>query len=336
MVDAQQPASAQGQGGPLLVIGGPTASGKTEAAIRVAEAVPAEIISADSMQIYKELEAGTAKPTPEERCRAVFHLIDFVDPRQPYTVADFQRDARGAIAGVQARGKLPILCGGTGLYVRAVLRGLSFPPGATTETDEIRRKLEAEAMDLGLEAMHARLAQVDPETAVRLPLADHKRIIRALEVFEHTGRPFSALARVDEACELNYNAAVFALDCPRPLLYRRIDTRVEKMLAGGWLEEVVRLRERGLTTAHQAMQAIGYRHLLNYLEVVQPEHGDFGEVVEQIKRDTRRYAKRQLTWFRRENPQWLPWSSEQEFAAAVQTLIASAVHLCHPILPGEV
>lgn len=321
---------------PLLVIAGPTASGKTEAAIRVGEAVPAEIVSADSMQIYKELQAGTAKPTPEEQARAVFHMIDFVDPRQPYTVADFQRDAREVIAGVQARGKLPILCGGTGLYVRAVLGGLSFPPGATPETQEIREGLEAEAQRVGPAAMHARLARVDPESAARLPVADHRRIIRALEVFEHTGKPFSALSCVDEACKVNYNAAVFALDCPRPLLYRRINTRVDTMLAGGWLEEVDRLRESGLNTAHQAMQAIGYRHLLNYLEVVQPENGDFGEVVEQIKRDTRRFAKRQLTWFRRENLQWLQWSNEQEFAAAVQALIASAAQLCHPNLAGEV
>lgn len=335
MADLAQ-STHEAPGGPLLVIAGPTASGKTEASLRVAEAVPAEIISADSMQIYKELEAGTAKPTPQERARAVFHLVDYVDPRQPYTVADYQRDAREAISAVQARGKLPILCGGTGLYIRSVLRGLSFPAGATPETQEIRERLEAEADQIGLEAMHRRLAQVDPKTAARVAPADRKRIIRALEVFEHTGKPFSALSRVDEASELNYNAAVFALSCPRPLLYQRIETRVDEMLAGGWLREVERLRESGLNTGHQAMQAIGYRHLLNYLEVVRPEEGDLGKVVEQIKRDTRRYAKRQLTWFRREDPQWLLWSTEQEFAAAVQTLVASAVHPIHPNVAGEV
>ena len=336
MADSQPTMREPGADGPLLVIAGPTASGKTEAAIRVAQAVPAEIISADSMQIYKELEAGTAKPTAEERARAVFHLIDYVDPRQPYSVADYQRDAHRTIAQVQARGKLPILCGGTGLYIRAVLGGLSFPPGATPETQEIRQRLEAEAEALGSASLHQRLAQVDPQTAARLAPADRKRIVRALEVFEHTGQPFSALSRVDEGSKLNYNAAAFALDCPRPMLYQRIEARVDSMLAGGWLEEVDRLRHSGLTTAHQAMQAIGYRHLLHYLEVLRPDGGDFSEVVALIKRDTRRFAKRQLTWFRRENLQWLQWSNQQEFAAAVQTLIASALQLVHSSGPGEV
>jgi tRNA dimethylallyltransferase len=308
------------------VIAGPTATGKTEAAVRVAEHVGGEIISADSMQIYRELEAGTAKPTPEERARAVFHLVDFVDPREPYSAADFQRDAHEAIAGVHARGKLPILCGGTGLYIRAVLGGLSFPPGATPVTQEIRERLEAEADRLGLAALHKRLAQVDPASAERLPPADRRRVIRALEVYEHTGTPFSALARVDAAAQVHYNAATYVLTCPRSLLYQRIDSRVETMLAGGWLQEVVSLRESGLTTAHQAMQAIGYRHLLNYLEV----DGDFGHLIELIKRDTRRFAKRQLTWFRRDESQWLEWGTPQEYTRTVEQLCAAAELLTNP------
>lgn len=304
----------------LLVIGGPTATGKTEAAVRVAERLGGEIVSADSMQIYRELDIGTAKPTPAERARAPFHMVDVVDPRQPYTVADFQRDARAAIADIHARGRLPILCGGTGLYIRAVLGGLSFPPGATPELQEIRARLEQEAEELGLAALHRRLAEVDPQTAARLAPADRKRVIRALEVYEHTGRPFSALARVDEAAQVNYNAATFGLTCPRPLLYRRADERVEAMLASGWLDEVRGLRQAGLAAAHQAMQAIGYRHLLVYLE----QGGDLPQIVADIKRDTRRYAKRQLTWFRREQMRWLEWSDAADFDEAVAT-IATAI-----------
>lgn len=311
---------------PLLVIAGPTAIGKTEAAIQVAEAVGGEIVSADSMQIYRVLQAGTAKPTAAERARAVFHLIDFVDPRDAYSVADFQRDAHEAIAGVHDRGKLPILCGGTGLYIRSVLGGLNFPPGATPETKEIRDRLEKEAAVCGIEALHERLGQLDPATARRLPVGDRRRIIRALEVCEHTGRPFSQLACVDATAQVHYNAATYALTCSRALLYERINARVDAMLANGWLEEVMRLRESGLTLDHQAMQAIGYRHLLKYLEA----DGNLKDVVEVIKRDTRRYAKRQLTWFRRENAQWLEWGTPEEFAQAVQQLKTAGDHLVNP------
>jgi len=301
---------------PLLVIGGPTATGKTEAAVRIAEHRGGEIVSADSMQIYREFDIGTAKPTSDQRARARFHLVDVVDPRQAYTVADFQSDARAAIADIDARGKLPILCGGTGLYLRAVLGGLSFPPGGTPETREIRERLEQEADELGLAALHGRLAQVDPPTAARVAPADRKRVIRALEVYEHTGQPLGVLARVDDTAKVNYNAATFALTSPRAVLYERIEARVDEMLAAGWLAEVERLRATGLTASHQAMQAIGYRHLLAYLEA----DGEWAGVVAGIKRDTRRYAKRQLTWLRREAVTWLEWSTPAEFDAAVDAM----------------
>lgn len=301
---------------PLLVIGGPTATGKTEAAVRLAERHGGEIVSADSMQIYREFNVGTAKPTPDQCARARFHLVEAVDPRQPYTVADFQRDARAAIEDIHARGRLPILCGGTGLYLRAVLGGLDFPPGGTPETLALRQRLEQEADDIGLRALHARLARVDPVTAARVAPADRKRVIRALEVYEHTGEPLGALARVDDTAKVNYNAATFALTSPRAVLYERIEARVEEMLAAGWLAEVERLRQAGLSTAHQAMQAIGYRHLLAFLEA----GGDWSGVVATIKQDTRRYAKRQLTWFRREPVTWLEWSDAPGFDAAVESI----------------
>lgn len=308
---------------PLLVIAGPTASGKTAAAVEVAAQLPAEIISADSMQIYRDLDIGTAKPTAEERARAIFHLVDIVPPEANYTVADFQRDAEAAIAEVWGRGKLPILCGGTGLYVRAVLGGLSFPPGAEPETTALRERLTAEAEALGATALHARLRRLDPVTAARLPVGDTRRVIRALEVCEHTGRPFSEVARVDEERKLLYNASTFVLTCPRELLYERIERRVDEMMAAGWLAEVAGLRARGLGWQHQCLQAIGYRHLFALLEQGQ----DMTETVATIKRDTRRFAKRQLTWFRREPGSFLEWGGAVPFAAAVERLMHSALQL---------
>lgn len=307
---------------PLLVIAGPTATGKTEAALQVAEACPAEIISADSMQIYRDLDIGTAKPTPEQRRRAVFHLVDFVPPHLPYTVADFQQDARTAIAEVWQRGRLPVVCGGTGLYVRALLGGLSFPPGACPETQAIRQRLKLQAAGPGgAAALHQRLQIVDPPAAARLPVGDVRRVIRALEVYEATGEPFSRLARVDAETLINYNATTFVLTCPRELLYARIERRVDEMLAAGWLEEVKTLRERGLGRQHQCLQAIGYRHLWEYLQT----GGDLAATVAQIKQATRRFAKRQLTWFRREQAQWLEWDEPAQWQRAMDVLKSKAL-----------
>lgn len=308
---------------PLLVIGGPTATGKTAAAVEVAAAVGGEVVSADSMQIYRGLDIGTAKPTAEEHARARFHLVDIVDSTASYTVADFQRDAQAAIADIWARGKLPILCGGTGLYVRAVLGGFNIPPGATPQLAEIRRNLERCAEALGSPALHQELAQRDPAAAARIAPTDRRRTIRALEVCLATGQRFSELARVDEGRKVIYNAATFVLSCPRTLLYSRIDQRVDDMMAAGWLAEVRELRATGLTLAHQSMQAIGYRHLLLHLE-----HGsDLDETVSLIKRDTRRFAKRQLTWFRRESGRLLEWGDKLPFAAIAQSLHRSALLL---------
>lgn len=308
---------------PVLVIGGPTATGKTAAAVEVAQSHGGEIVSADSMQIYRRLDVGTAKPTPEEAARAVFHLVDIVEPTATYTAADFQRDADAAIRDIRSRGRLPIVCGGTGLYLRALLGGLTFPPGAEPETDEIRERLTREAKTQGAAALHARLAAVDPATAARLPVADTRRVIRALEVWEHTGEPFSALARVDESRKLLYNARTFVLTCPRPLLYERIEARVDVMMAQGWVEEVETLRAEGVTLQHQSMQAIGYRHLQHWLD----EGGDLADAVSVIKRDTRRFAKRQLTWFRKEPATYLEWGGATPFAAVVEALRSEASRL---------
>ncbi|MCE5219183.1 tRNA (adenosine(37)-N6)-dimethylallyltransferase MiaA [bacterium] len=314
---------------PLLVVAGPTACGKTQAAIRVARAVGGEIISADSMQIYRGLEVGTAKPTPEERAQARFHLVDFVDVEQPYTVADFQRDATQAIAEVWGRGCLPILCGGTGLYVRAVLEHFVFPADDPQQRARLRTQLEAEAKRLGTETMHRRLSEIDPEAAVRIMPGDLRRILRALEVCALTGAPAGVQQRrVDDAPGVQYNHSTFILSRPRAVLYEGIEQRVDQMMAAGWVDEAAALRRsRPSAGGSQAMQAIGYRHLWQALEE-RPENLDLDGLTATIKRDTRRFAKRQLTWFRRESPaQWREWGTAAEFDCLLHDLCHGAARL---------
>lgn len=314
---------------PLLVIAGPTACGKTQAAIRVARAVGGEIISADSMQIYRDLEVGTAKPTPEERAQVRFHLVDFVDVEQPYTVADYQRDATQAIAEVWGRGCLPILCGGTGLYVRAVLEHFVFPADDPEQRARLRTQLEAEAECLGAETMHRRLSEIDPEAAARILPGDLRRILRAFEVIALTGAPAGVQQRrVDDAPGVQYNHSTFILTRPRTLLYEGIERRVDQMMAAGWVDEVAALRRsRPVAGGSQAMQAIGYRHLWQALEEC-PESLDLDGLTATIKRDTRRFAKRQLTWFRRESPaQWREWGSTAEFDRVLHDLSHGATRL---------
>ncbi len=300
---------------PLLVIAGPTAADKTAAAIEVAGAVGGEIVSADSMQIYRTMDIGTAKPTPQEQRQATFHLIDIVDPDEDYNVALFQQDAQQAIVDIHRRGLLPILCGGTGLYIQAVIEHFDFPPGPHDE--QARQRLEEEAAELGTEKMHHRLSEVDPEAATRIEPQDLRRIVRALEVYELTGQPLSGQQCVDETAPVKYNILSYVLTCPRALLYERIERRVDEMMKRGWLAEVQRLRRAGYHRQMQSMQAIGYRHLLEYLE----EGTDLGKTVAEIKRDIRQFAKRQLTWFRnRTNFDWLAWSDQQQWKKAAEQL----------------
>jgi len=311
---------------PLLVIAGPTATGKTEMALRVAELVGGEIVSADSMQIYRRMDIGTAKPTRAERARAPIHLIDFVPPDAEYTVADFCADAEPLIAQIHARGRLPILCGGTGLYIRALIEGFDFPPGR--RNSEVRERLRAEADQLGAEVMHRRLAQIDPAAARRIEPSDIRRIVRALEIFELTGRPISAVqARrrpVDAADAPEYNCAKYVLTAPRQLLFDRIERRVERMMAAGWLDEVRSLVADGVTARAQSMQAIGYRHLLEYLGGKR----DLDETVQLIKRDTRRYAKRQMTWLRGDHGyRWLAIGGERQRRACTVIIVRAAQRL---------
>lgn len=275
----------------LLAIVGPTATGKTEVGILLAQALVGEIVSADSMQVYRGMDIGTAKPTAEQRARAHHHLIDIVDPHQPFSVADYRERADAALADIWGRGRQPILVGGSGLYLRALLDDMDFsdvPPDP-----DFRRQLAAEARSKGTRALHEWLADVDPEAAARIHPNDEKRIIRALEVSE--GRPTnSAAPKVDRRRRPRYNTLQFGLNAPREELYRRIEARVDRMMEHGLVEEVGELLELGRAEDSVAMKGLGYAQLAPYLR----GKVSLEETVRRLKRDTRRFAKRQLTWFR--------------------------------------
>ena len=275
---------------PLIAVAGPTGVGKTAVGIFLAERLDGEIVNFDSVQVYRYLDIGSAKPTPEERRRVPHHLVDFLEPSEAFNAAEFVARADEVIATLYARGKQPILVGGTGLYLKALLHGL-FEVG---DVSFVREKLQARLQKEGLEALYAELKRVDPETATKVPPRDRVRILRALEVYYATGRPFSALAREHAFAPRRYPCLKIGLTLPREELYRRLDLRVEAMLRAGLLEEVKGLLKKGFSPELKPLQAIGYRQLIAYLQ----GEISYEEAVRLIKRDTRRYAKRQLTWFR--------------------------------------
>jgi len=275
----------------VLAVVGPTASGKTALAEELAVRLPGEIVSADSMQVYRRMDIGTAKPAPADR-GVPYWCLDLAEPGEPFSAALFQRAAREAIAAVSARSKLPIVVGGTGLYVRAALDPLEFPAGEQAD-NAVRARYEALAAERGPEALHALLAERDPESAALVHANNVRRVVRALEMLDeglsyaHQSAGFSARRSI-------YNARFVGLTMERERLYARIDARVDAMMAAGLLGEVEELLESGLREALTAAQAIGYKELVPVVE----DGADLEEAVAAIKRATRRYAKRQLTWFR--------------------------------------
>ena len=276
----------------LSAIVGPTATGKTEVGILLAERIGGEIVSADSMQVYRGMDIGPGKPTPEQLARVPHHLIGVIDPDAPFSVAEYQERARAAIAAIRARGRQPILVGGSGLYVRAVVDGLTLsmaPPDA-----DLRRRLTDEAAAGGPAPLHARLAELDPEAAQRIHPNDARRIIRALEVYQQTGQRISSLQELDRHRRARYNTRQFGLTAPRPELYRRIEARVDEMVARGLADEVRGLLGRGRGERLASMKGLGYAQLIPYLR----GECSLDAAVSRLKRDTRRFAKRQLTWFR--------------------------------------
>jgi tRNA dimethylallyltransferase len=296
----------------IVAILGPTASGKSALGLDLASGLDGEILSCDSVQVYRGLDIGTAKPTRADRDRVPHHLLDLVDPDEPYHAARWARDARTAIADVFARGKLPVLVGGTGLYFRALLRGLFDAP---PPDPEIRRRHQEEARQQGTEALHRRLAEIDPEAAGRIRPADLVRISRALEVFEQTGVPLSALHRAAPPPP-PLDCFTVVLDPAAAVLRTRISTRVDAMMESGWLDEVRALRAAGFG-ATRALQALGYRQLGQYLDGAML----LEEAVAATRQATIAYARRQRTWFQRETAavrlQTLPDS--QSLLASVAT-----------------
>lgn len=276
------------------MVAGPTAAGKSECAVELARRIDGEIISADSMQVYRYMDIGSAKITLEEMMGIPHHMIDVADPSESFDVARFKEMAKSCIEEIHARGRIPILCGGTGFYIQAVTRDIDFTD--TTADTEYRKELLAYAETNGTEALHRKLTEVDPSAAEQIHPNNLKRVIRALEFFRETGNRISDHNEAEKQRETPYDLLFFVISEARETLYDRIDRRVDFMMEEGLLDEVAYLRAMGLTREMVSMQGLGYKEMLDVLD----EKISYDEGVRILKRDTRHFAKRQLTWFRRE------------------------------------
>ena len=306
----------------IICIAGPTASGKTSLAVALAKKLNGEVVSCDSMQVYKRMDIGTAKPTQEEMEGVIHHMLDVAEPTEDFSVSRYCEMAAPIVDDIIARGKTAIIAGGTGLYMDALIRGNDFAPYPSTG---MREKLEAQADAEGMEAMLEQLRTIDPDSAARLHLADRKRIIRALEVYYETGETITAHNLKTQQIPPKYNATWFALeDEDRQDLYARIDGRVEKMLEAGLIDEIKALLASGIPEKCTAMQAIGYKEFIGYLN----GQCSLDTAASLVQQSSRQYAKRQLTWFRRnKNIHWLRRkkgeNTEQILQAALQLLTNS-------------
>lgn len=277
----------------IIVIVGPTAVGKSKVAIELAERFDGEIINADSMQVYRYMDIGTAKPSKEDRERVRHHLIDIRNPDEDFDAAQFRDEASKAVEDIVGRGRLPIVAGGTGLYIKALTEGLFDVPKVDKE---LRARLRKEVEDSGISALHKRLAEVDPVAAERIGPYNTHRIIRALEIFYLTGIPISLHQKSHAFSERPYDCLKIGLSVEREALYKKIDDRVDNMIKEGLVEEVGRIIAMGYRPDTKAMQTLGYSQICRYLE----REYSLEEAVRLIKRDTRHYAKRQMTWFRKD------------------------------------
>ena len=278
----------------LVILTGPTAVGKTALSINLAKAINGEIISADSMQVYKKMDIGTAKVTPEEMDGVKHYLIDAIEPTEDFHVVRFQKMVLEAMDEIYSNGKIPIICGGTGFYIQAILYDIQFTEQEID--DSYRKSLEDYANEFGNEALHSRLNEVDPESASTIPAANRKRVIRAIEYFHQTGEKFSVHNEREKQRTSPYNFAYFVLNDDRGVLYNRIDKRVDIMMKAGLLDEVKMLLAMGCKPGMTSMDGIGYKEIISYLD----GNISLEDAVELIKKNSRNYAKRQLTWFRRE------------------------------------
>lgn len=298
---------------PLIIITGPTAAGKTALSIRLAKAIGGEIISADSMQVYRHMDIGSAKVTAEEMDGIAHHLIDILDPSEEFNVVLFQKLAWKAIEEITGRGHIPIIAGGTGFYIQALLYNIDF-----TETEEdlpFRQEMERLAEAEGSMALHRMLCEVDPESAELIHANNVKRVIRALEFYRQTGRKISEHNETERQKESPYDFYYYVVHMDRTLLYERINRRVDLMMEEGLIEEVLNLKNMGCTRDMVSMQGLGYKEILAYLE----EECSLTDAVSILKRDTRHFAKRQLTWFKRERD--VRWIDKADYPEGDQEII---------------
>lgn len=305
---------------PLIVLTGPTAVGKTSLSISLAKAVNGEIISADSMQVYKKMDIGSAKIRSEEMQGIPHYLVDVLEPEEEFHIVKFQQMAKKAMEDIYSRGKIPILVGGTGFYIQAVTKDIDFTEAQ--QENDYRKELEALAEEKGGEHLHEMLRKVDPVSADAIHAHNVKRVIRALEFYYQNGSPISAHNEEQKQHESPYNLAYFVLNMPRELLYERIDLRVDQMMKEGLLEEVSRLKKEGCHRGMVSMQGLGYKEILAYLDGEYP----LEEAVRVLKRDTRHFAKRQLTWFRRE--QELTWVNKDQFSYQEDQILDYMLEIC--------
>ena len=280
----------------VIIIAGPTACGKSSLAMLLAELHGGEIISADSMQVYRGMDIGTAKATEEERKRIPHHLIDIRDLNESFNVVDFYYEARHCCQVVHGRENIPLIVGGSGFYLHSLLFG---PPSGPPSVPELRKALEEESDKIGSEALYERLKHLDPQYANTITKHDKQKIIRALEIMTVTGKKVSKFSWKGRSKPQNYNFRCWFLYRPRDLLYKRIEERCDRMIAEGFLEEVVRLEKEGLRSNTSAVQAIGYRQAIEFLDSKQSKE-DYKKFIDTFKQASRNYAKRQFTWFRRE------------------------------------
>ena len=298
---------------PLIILTGPTAVGKTKASIGLAKAVDGEIISADSMQVYRHMDIGSAKIKPEEMEGIPHHLIDVLEPDDEFHVVKFQQLAKKAMREIWERGHIPIVTGGTGFYIQALLYDIDFDENE--KEDACRKELEAYAREHGAEALHEKLALVDPASAEMIHPNNIKRVIRALEFYEQTGKRISEHNETQRQRESPYAFAYFVLTDDRAHLYERINRRVDQMIEEGLVNEVQALKDKGYTKQLVSMQGLGYKEILDYLD----GNCTLEEAIYTIKRDTRHFAKRQLTWFKRERD--VIWINKQSFGYAAEQIL---------------
>lgn len=305
---------------PLVVLTGPTAVGKTKLSIALAKALGGEIISADSMQVYKYMDIGSAKITEKEMDGVPHHLIDVLSPFEEFHIVRFQDLAKKAMEDIYIRGRIPIFVGGTGFYIQAITKDIDFTEGE--EDKKYREELSCLAAEKGNEFLHEMLRNIDPKSAEEIHANNVKRVIRALEFYKENGFPISQHNEEQKQNETPYNLAYFVLNAPRELLYERIDRRVDEMMENGLMEEVQKLKDMGCRRDMTSMQGLGYKEILSFLEGEVP----LEEAVRILKRDTRHFAKRQLTWFRRESD--VIWVDKDKFSFDEEKILEYMLSVC--------